>query len=164
MTTARAERDLLVIGVGNSWRGDDAAGPAAARRVRTLGGEIGLTGRFRVEEEVRDGAALMERWSGARRVWLIDAALGPGHAGRVHRLDAGRAPLPAGLALGSSHRFGVAEAVEVARRLDRLPESLVIYAIEAAGFAPGDDMSEPVAQAVMAVAESIVLEISSEEL
>jgi hydrogenase maturation protease len=52
----------------------------------------------------------------------------------------------------SSHHFGVADAIEPARSLDRLPQRLVVYAIEGEDFGAGRELSEPVARAVEAIA------------
>jgi hydrogenase maturation protease len=48
----------------------------------------------------------------------------------------------------STHAFGVAEAVELARELGRLPGRLEVYAIEGADFSAGAELSAEVASAV----------------
>ena len=140
----------LVIGIGNPDRGDDGAGIAVARH---LAGAPGL----RVIEKAGDTLALLDAWAGAERVFLVDAAAAEGMPGRVHRLD-GAVPLPRDLALGSTHAFGLAETVELARTLGALPARLVVYAIEGERFAPGAGLSPAVSAAAMAVAERIVAE------
>ena len=59
---------LLVIGVGNPYRNDDAVGLVVARRIRDLNLQ-GVT----VIEANGEGASLMEAWQGADSVILIDA-------------------------------------------------------------------------------------------
>lgn len=147
---------VLVIGVGNEWRGDDSVGLATARRVRDLSGP-----RVRVVEEGRDGASLLDVWAGAQRVWLIDAAVSGAAPGTVRRLDAVREGIPVGMRLSSSHLFGVAEGVELARGLDRLPPALVIFAIEGRSFDPGADMTPEVHRAADDVAARIIEEIEA---
>ena len=56
--------------------------------------------------------------------------------------------LPAGRFMASTHHFGVAEAVEWARALGRLPEALEVHGIEGADFSVGEHLSEPVREAV----------------
>jgi hydrogenase maturation protease len=158
----------LVIGVGNPDRGDDAVGLHVARRLAGLG----LPG-VAVEEAGGDTLALLERWAGAARVVLVDAAaplarLGAAaplaRPGRIHRLEPLAGPLPRDLALGSTHAFGLAEAVELARALGRLPRRMTIYAIEAASFAPGAALSPAVAAAVDELAGRIAADISENQV
>lgn len=153
----------LVIGVGNPDRGDDAAGLHVARRIAARG-----LPWIAVEEAGGDSLALLDRWAGVARVVLVDAAA-PGGApgatpgaapGRIHRLDPLAGALPRDIVLGSTHAFGLAEAVELARTLGRLPERMTVYAIEAADCAAGAALSPAVAAAVEQVAARIAAELA----
>ena len=144
----------LVIGVGNRDRGDDGAGLEVARRLKRR-----APGAVRVIECPDAGYELIELWRDAARVVLVDAAQGGAEPGAVRRFEARRAALPAGLAR-SSHGHGAADAVELARSLDALPSELVVYAIEASGFAHGAALSPPVRRAVGRVAERILRELA----
>jgi hydrogenase maturation protease len=55
----------------------------------------------------------------------------------------------------STHAFGVPDAIELARVLDRLPARLEVYAIEGASFAAGDRLSPAVDQAVEQLAAAL---------
>jgi hydrogenase maturation protease len=78
----------------------------------------------------------------------VDSASSPDTPpGTIHRFDALARALPTGL-LSSTHAFGVAEAIELARALGRLPASLTVYAIEGARFEVGQDLSPEVAAAI----------------
>ena len=55
----------------------------------------------------------------------------------------------------STHAFGVADAVELARALGRLPGRLDVYAIEGASFAAGDRLSPAVERAVAELAAEL---------
>ena len=81
---ARGRAVLSVIGVGNPWRSDDAAGlarRAGAARVAAAGDEVLERGR-------RADAAARRVGGRGRASWVVDAvSLGRG-AGTVHRLDA----------------------------------------------------------------------------
>ena len=54
-----------------------------------------------------------------------------------------------------THAFGLAETIELARALDRLPARLLVYGIEGACFEAGDELSPPVRAAVDAVREEL---------
>ena len=139
----------LVIGVGNAWRGDDAAGPAVAERLRALAPGIG------VETLDGDASTLIELWAGHDDVALVDAASSGARPGTLHELGARDRSLPAAALRSSSHAFGVAEAVALASALGRLPARLEIFAVEGAEFALGAPLSPAVAHTVDALAERL---------
>jgi hydrogenase maturation protease len=146
---------VLVIGFGNPDRGDDAAGPLVAR---LLAGRIAA----RVLERHGDALALLDAWDGAPALVLVDAAAPMDAPGRLHRFDIAAQDLPRDLAFGSTHAFGLPEAVALARRLGRLPAHAVVYAIEGACFDAGAPVSPAVAAAVEAVAAHIAAGQSGE--
>lgn len=97
----------------------------------------------------------MEAWQGRDFVILVDAALSGAAVGTVHRFDAAETEIPAGLFHYSSHQFAVAEAVEMARVLGRLPRRLLVFGIEGGDFSYSQELSPEVAEAVDRVVEEI---------
>ncbi len=146
--------ETLVIGLGNGFRGDDGAGLTVARRLR----DLALPGVI-VLEQSGEGAALVEVWGAADRVIVVDAVSSGSEPGLIHRIEVNDQPLPAYLSCGSTHAFGLAEAVELARQLDRLPASLVIYGIEGRSFTPSTDLSPEVQAAAEMVIEQLAQEL-----
>jgi hydrogenase maturation protease len=150
----------VVIGVGNRYRSDDAAGLAVLAALR----EAHPPG-VRLIEESGEGAALMEAWNlpelAARNapVYIVDAVASGGIPGSIHTFDAAAHPVPSRFFHYSTHAFGVAEAIEVARSLGQLPPRLIVYGIEGGNFAAGEQLSPPVAQSVSVVAARILAEI-----
>lgn len=140
---ARPEPQILVLGLGNAYRGDDGVGCVVARRLReaTLPGVV-------VQETSGEGAALMEAWKDADAVILVDAVQSGEAPGTIHRFDAQAQSIPAKFFHYSTHAFSVAEAVELARALNQLPPRLVIYGIEGENFAAGEKLSLEVAATV----------------
>ena len=123
---------VIVIGIGNAWAGDDAAGLLVARMVR----ERAPAGVAVVEHE-GESTALLDVWDGARIAIIVDATSGGGNPGTVRVLDATREPLSGDLTGASTHAFGLAEAIELARALGRLPERLIVVGIEGERFDAG---------------------------
>ncbi|MFE2643831.1 hydrogenase maturation protease [Streptomyces nigra] len=122
-----------LIGVGNEFRRDDGVGWAVIGRLRERAGSRPLPPD--VELAVCDGdpGRLIGLWEGARLAVVVDAAHAhPGSPGRVHRfaLDTRFPPRSANT---SSHGFGLGEAIELARVLDRLPERLIVSSAVAPG-------------------------------
>jgi hydrogenase maturation protease len=139
---------VRIVGVGNPWRSDDGAGLAVARALR------GTTPGVEVLEREGEPAALIEAWDGAHAAWVVDAVSSGAAPGTVHRFDATGSPLPAALFGASTHHLGLADAVELARALRRLPARLVVVGIEGASFEAGATLTPAVAGAV---AEAVAL-------
>jgi len=146
---------ILIIGIGNAYRRDDGVGLAVARALR----EKRLPDGVRVMEHGGEGASLIEAWRGAEAVILIDAASSGAAPGAILRFDAAARPLPRHLlAASTTHAFGVAEAVELARALGRLPSRLLFYGVEGRDFGAGVGLSAEVAVAANEVAERVARE------
>jgi hydrogenase maturation protease len=137
----------LVIGVGNSDRGDDGAGRAVARLLRRRG--------VRALEQTGEAATLLEAWRGEDDIVVVDACASGRPPGTIRVFDARREPLPSHLRSSSTHGWGAAWAVEMARALGELPGRLVVYGIEGAQFEPGQGLSEAVAAAAREVADDL---------
>ena len=138
----------VVVGCGNPDRGDDGAGILVARRLRELGLET--------VENRGDLAGILDCWDGAEQAIIVDTVVSGLEPGRISVWDASSTPLPAATFRCSTHAFGVTNAIELGRLLDRLPPRVWIYGIEGACFELGTGVSEPVAQAVERVAQQIL--------
>jgi hydrogenase maturation protease len=137
---------MLIIGCGNRDRGDDGAGVMVAERLRELG----------VKAEICTGEALalIEAWNAADDVVVVDAVVTGGPAGKVWLWDNGQVATQPKLSV-STHGFGVAEAIKLARTLDLLPKRLRVFGIEGRRFDFGNEISPEVMCAVDEVAELI---------
>jgi hydrogenase maturation protease len=128
--------EVLVIGIGNAFRGDDAAGLEAVRALADRNPEGAL-----LVESHGGGTELMEAWRGRSKVIIVDAMHSGSAPGAIVRcvLPGDTVPLRA---LGTStHAFGVGEAIEFSREMGELPAVLVVFGIEGREFAFGRRMS-----------------------
>jgi hydrogenase maturation protease len=151
---APAGAPTVVIGVGNPYRRDDGVGPAVAARVADGLGS-GDHRHVRVCEHDGEPAGLLDLWDGARTAIVVDSVRSGAAPGTVHRTtlhDAARAAAPR----GSTHGLGLGDAVELARALGRLPQTMVVVGIEAGDTGHGSGLSDPVADAAERVAAEIV--------
>jgi hydrogenase maturation protease len=144
----------LIIGVGNADRGDDGAGVAAAHLLMNQ-----VADDVSVIELSGEGTAVMDAWRGASRVFVVDAVCSGATPGTVHRFDVSSAPLPAALFPCTTHGFGVAGAIEMARALHELPPQVIVYGIEAASFDESRELSRELQHAVTAVCAQILGEL-----
>ena len=144
----------VVFGIGNLDRGDDAAGRAVAWRLRSFS-----PAHAEILEHDGEGPGLLARLDDAAVAFLVDASASRAAPGTIRRFDVSARPLP-DLALGlSTHGFGLATAIELARALGQLPPRCVIYTIEADSFEPGAPLSPAVQVAVAEVARRLCAEI-----
>lgn len=134
---------LLILGIGNALRRDDGVGPFVAARLAAEG----LAARV----HAGDGTGIIDAMAEAGHLVLIDATRSGAAPGTRTTLDAIAAPIPAELFHYSTHRFGLAEAVETARALGLLPRALTVHGIEGSDFGPGERLSAPVAEAAEAL-------------
>ena len=141
---------IIVIGIGNEFRGDDAAGLLVVRRLKEkppTGVEFG--------EQSGEATALMDAMSQAGTVILVDAVQSGAEAGTIHRYDASEQAMPAQFLRCSTHNFSVHDAIEMARALEKLPSRLMVYGIEGSHFEPGAELSPVVRSAVAETAQQI---------
>ncbi len=150
------ESDLpVVIALGNRYRGDDGV---AHTVVETL---VQRQAPCRVIANQDDSMALLNAWGSTRMAIIVDAAELRSQPGTIHRLDLNAQPMPHDLARCSSHGLGLAEALELGKVLDQLPQTLVIYAIEALQFNAGTSLTPQVLTAALEVADLIQQELDT---
>jgi hydrogenase maturation protease len=145
---------VVVIGVGNAYRGDDGAGLAVVER---LHGRV--PDGVEVVEMEQEPTRLIDAWDGADSVVVIDAVASGGEPGELHRYDASADPLPARVFRSSTHAFGVGDAIEIARVLGTLPGHVLVYGIEGADFEAREGLSAPVGAAVDQLADTVLEEL-----
>jgi hydrogenase maturation protease len=143
--------NVVVVGVGNAYRGDDGAGLAVAESVR---------GRLPAGVEVvtceQEASRVIDAIEGREAAVLVDASSSGAPPGTIHRFDASTNGVPARSFRSSTHAFGVGEAVELARALGKLPGIVVVYGVEGETFAAGEGLSASVAAAIEPAAEAVL--------
>lgn len=150
------ESSISLIGIGNEFRRDDAAGLFAVRRIQ----EKKIPG-VQIIEHQGDGTALMERWQGFGNVFIFDAASSGAGPGTVHRFEIPPDRIPRDLWGCSTHTLNIADTLELAGALRRLPKRIILYGIEGASFEKGNGVSAQVEKAIRKVVAEVVSEILS---
>ena len=148
------KRDVVVIGVGNPCRSDDGVGIFLARQLKAKN-----LPQTRIELNRGEAASLMDSWNGSDAAFLVDAVRSGAAPGKIYRFN-GQIPFsPKGFFNSSTHNFGPATAVELARVLNRLPRALIIYGIEGKCFEPGRGFTPEVEQAAGTVIKMLLADI-----
>ncbi len=147
---------MVIIGVGNPWRGDDAAGPAVIDRLRDrVGSGVAL-----IESE-GEPSRLLDSFALADRVILIDAIRTGAELGTVHHFNGSE--LPDDLGTGrSTHLVDLVDTIALGKVLGRLTGTLEFIGIEGASYEPGTPMCPEVEAAVARTAEQLLVTADKE--
>ncbi len=143
----------VVVGLGNSIRGDDAVGLLAVRRLSRRE-RPGV--RFAESEE--SNINLLEALAGADRLLLLDTiSTAGGRPGTVHRLDIGDLRGPG--EPYATHQLGVARVLDLGRSLGLpMPAAATVLALE---IAPSDDFGLGLSPAGRAGLERLAAEAAA---
>jgi hydrogenase maturation protease len=151
---------LTVIGVGQTLRGDDAAGIEAVRRWVRLYPDTSARAEISVQYSELPGLGLLGLLEGFDGAVIVDAIDSTAVEGTVHRL--GPEELEAfGTGAKSAHGWGVAETLQMDQRLnpDRRPNRIRLVGIAARQMELGTPLSDPVEKAMPAACEAIEAEV-----
>ncbi len=133
---------ILIIGIGNTFRGDDSAGILSAR---ILKGQIpeGVT----VMERRGEGLDLLDAWEGFSTVILIDAIKANAEPGTIRSFDLSKCELPKEVGC-STHTVSLADLIELGRELNQVPKILMLFGVVGEQFGVGEKMSLSVEEAL----------------
>ncbi len=150
------EAGVLLVGVGNPLRGDDAVGLELVRLVAARAAR----GLATICEHSGEPIDLIARMESFRAVVIADAQHSGGPPGSIRRFDLSHEALPGELRTSTStHAISLAEALELARALGRLPERVILHTVEGQSFAAGGPLSGPVRAALAPLADTLLDEL-----
>ncbi len=146
---------IIILGIGQSLRGDDDAGPQAVRLWQKTYPETAADPRVRVEQAGIPGLELIDLMAEADCALLVDAVQSGAAPGKLHLVKPEQVASFDG-GSGSAHGWGVAETLALAQELHYpLPLQIYILGIEAASFEMGAPLSKAVAHSLEKAAEMI---------
>ena len=140
---------IVVIGVGQSLRGDDAAGPAVVQLWADQYPESASHPAVRIELAGLPGLGLLDLIYDTREVVIVDALhadLAPGTLVILSETDLETF----GAGSATAHGFGVAETLALGRSLEpeRMPSQITLIGIQVATMDLGAGLSPPVQDAL----------------
>lgn len=128
MQTKTHKTDLIILGMGNKFFGDDGAGIIVAEKLRDiLKNEDSIT----IEDTNWGGFRIIDILSGFKNAIVVDTLItGHNPAGYIYKLD--YKDFIHSVRMVSFHDVNFATAVELARELEiPMPENISVFAIEA---------------------------------
>ncbi len=147
---------IVVIGIGQSLRGDDGAGLAAVLLWNADFQQKLDRPAVRVELAELPGIGLLNLLAGSRIAILVDAIRSGSKCGSIHLFaEDDLAQFTAGS--GSAHGWGVAETLALGRQTisDQLPEKIILVGIEAGQLGIGENFSPEVERSLPEAAQRI---------
>ncbi len=148
--------DIVIIGVGQTLRGDDGAGLAAVQLWQRIYPPSTDLPSVRVELAELPGLSLIDLFMGTDAAILVDAVRSGAKPGCIHLIS--ESDLAAfESSSGSAHGMGVAESLALGRRLypEKMPADIILIGIEASAIELGEMLSPEVKYAIQQAARSI---------
>jgi hydrogenase maturation protease len=149
--------DTLVLGLGNTLRGDDGLGPEVIRWLR----DQTLPPHVVIQDGGTPGLELVVTLSAYQRALIIDAADIGRAPGEWVRLSVAQARASRPEAELSLHSAGLAEALALGQVMGKLPESLVIFGVQPRQIDWSIGLSAVVQEAVPAIGRAVLSELGA---
>ncbi len=152
---------VAVIGVGQSLRGDDAAGLVAVRQWQEKYPETATRPEVRMETNELPGLTLLDLIDDADAALLVDAVQSSALPGTVHLLkEEDLSAFASGTK--SAHGWGIAETLDMGRLLGKLDQTVIrLIGIEAEQMTLGMGLSKAIQDAIPLVCDTIQEEVEA---
>ncbi len=147
---------IKIIAVGNPLRGDDGVGPAVLERLR----ETRLPENVELIDSGSDPLDVVRHIMDAERAIVIDAAGMNREPGHIELLKPEDLRLVVNGGLCSTHGYGLAEGLELARAVGFRTDVLII-GIQPENVSPRDGLSASVASRIPDVINLVLEEVAS---
>ncbi len=152
---------LTVIGLGQTLRGDDAAGIEAVRRWERLFHQTAGRPDVSVQYSELPGLGLLDLLEEFEAAVLVDAVSSAAAAGQVYRLDPEQLE-SFGVGGKSAHGWGIAETLRMDRQMNpSRPTRIRLIGIEASQVELGQPISAEVEAAFPAACQAIEEEVQA---
>jgi hydrogenase maturation protease len=153
------QRQILILGMGNTLYGDDGLGVRVAEELTHQKLPPGVA----VEIAAVSGIDLVLRMDGWERVIIIDAVQMGEKPGAWRRFRAEDVRYFAGGQGLSLHETGVAQALELAEALGKLPKEVLIYGVEPERLQISEELSPSVQAVIPEITQHILGELWKRE-
>ena len=153
---------IVVIGVGQTMRGDDGVGVTAVQSWQAQYSYTASHPDVRVEIAELPGLELLELLSGAESALIVDAVQSGRPTGEIQILDE-QAISAFEPGTGSAHGWGVAETIQLGHKLHRAnyPRNIKILGIAAQQFEIGSSLSSEIIESLPNIVKEIENRVQS---
>lgn len=149
--------NTLILGLGNSLRGDDGVGPAVIEKLRN---HPDLLPNVDLIDGGTGGLETVVYLQNRHKVIIIDAADVDCPPGTWRRFTLAEAQLlmDAAQMRGTLHTVGLAEALTLAEALDIMPETLIIFGVQPEHVDWVEGLSTAVAECISDLCSQVLKE------
>ena len=157
--TERNKKETLILGVGNPLRRDDGIGPEIIRLLSE--NRAKKNSRYKLAADVdlidggTDGLGLIEYLKDYKKVVIIDAVEMKLPPGTIKVFTQEEAIIKIGTDSLSTHGFGIAELIKLAKELDINPE-LIIVGVQPEDVSYGEELSDTVNSIINFVINKVI--------
>lgn len=145
--------DIVIVGIGNPYRGDDAAGWAVIDGLKEKTGSV-----IKLVKQRGDIAELIDTFAQHKNVYIIDACSSSDPVGTWKRIDVHKQSIVDENPQTSTHGFSLSQAISLAKNLRQLPNKLILYVINGDNYSISEILSPSVAISVECVINAILNE------
>jgi hydrogenase maturation protease len=146
---------IAIIGVGNDFRGDDAAGLLCARKLKKCLNQ----NEAEVVELSGDISELLEAIPKWDAVIIVDAVQSIATPGTILRIDLVEASKSASHFNSSTHTLDLLKLLELLKNIDKLDTQVIVYGIVGSNFSFSTTVSADVNAATECICEHIRWEL-----
>lgn len=150
---------VLVVGLGNRWRGDDAVGPLVLDGLRACCVEVEYL------ESPGDSLTLINAWESREQVWLVDACCDTAlDDGELITIDDALVDTDALRTLRhptSSHVLDLQQAITMSLAMANAPQQLSVYAVVGSQFDPGSEPGPAILAAIPLLVTKLAQQITA---
>lgn len=147
-----AKSKVKVIAVGNDLYGDDGVGTAVIEML----GQIPEMKGIELVNGATDALGLIDHFDDTEHVILIDAAQMGEKPGTVKVFSKDEVKLKIKMDHLTVHGMSLAEAFDIAKAIDKLPEKITIIGIEPENIGISEKLSDVVAESIPDVIAQII--------
>jgi len=152
-----AVKSVIAVGIGNEYRRDDGVGLYVVRRLAGY-----KLPDLQIVEADDNALELLNLWNDTDEIILIDAAFSGKEPGTIYNFNAIEQPIPQDIfPCLSTHSFGLAEIIEMAKVFDNMPSSLQVYGIEIADYSLGEGLSPEVQKSADKLVKKLITELNN---
>ncbi len=154
--------NIVLVGVGQTLRGDDGAGPAVVKTWKERYPQTFENTQIRTEIEELPGLNLLALLEGSDVAIIVDAVQSNSKPGTLHLLH-NEIQYPYHEKAHGAHNLGVQETLTLASflQVNNLPETITIIGIEVENIALGGNLSKDVQNAIPKAADLIEEQLQS---
>lgn len=149
-----------IVGIGNSFRGDDGVGPALIEALKQEADIVDKNELLILRGELTEILDLFSRFD---ELTIVDAGLiSNSCVGEFLYLNPLLEEIPKAFSQASTHSFGLREAIEMGRILDLLPKKLNLIIVNGGTFETGScELSAELTKSINLIVQNFKKEILS---